>query len=142
MILGQEDPLEEEMAALSSILAWEIPQTEAGYSPLCHERIKHLRDWRLPRRLSGKESAWQTGDIDSIPGPGRSPGEEKQQPTPAFLPGKSHGRRQATVHGVGKNQIGLRDSTTKATTTTTYTLIMLKSIFYYVFNVLLPYSRE
>ena len=26
--LGQEDPLEEEMATHSSILAWEIPQTE------------------------------------------------------------------------------------------------------------------
>ena len=26
--LGQEDPLEKEMAALSSILAWEVPWTE------------------------------------------------------------------------------------------------------------------
>ena len=26
--LGQEDPLEEEMATYSNILAWEIPQTE------------------------------------------------------------------------------------------------------------------
>ena len=26
--LGQEDPLEQEMATHSSILAWEIPQTE------------------------------------------------------------------------------------------------------------------
>ena len=26
--LGQEDPLEEDMATLSSILAWEIPWTE------------------------------------------------------------------------------------------------------------------
>ena len=33
--LGQEDPLEEGMAAYSSILAWRIPWTEslAGYSP-------------------------------------------------------------------------------------------------------------
>ena len=33
--LGQEDPLEKEMANHSSILVWEIPQTEeaAGYSP-------------------------------------------------------------------------------------------------------------
>ena len=33
--LGQEDPLEEEMATYSRILAWEIPWTEelAGYSP-------------------------------------------------------------------------------------------------------------
>ena len=33
--LGQEDPLEEGVATLSSILAWRIPWTEglAGYSP-------------------------------------------------------------------------------------------------------------
>ena len=32
--LGQEDPLEEEMATHSSILAWRIPQrTLVGYSP-------------------------------------------------------------------------------------------------------------
>ena len=33
--LGQEDPLEKEMATHSSILAWEIPWTEVlvGYSP-------------------------------------------------------------------------------------------------------------
>ena len=32
--LGWEDPLEEEMAAHSSILAWRIPWTEeSGYSP-------------------------------------------------------------------------------------------------------------
>ena len=32
--LGQEEPLEEEMASYCSILAWEIPWTEeSGYSP-------------------------------------------------------------------------------------------------------------
>ena len=33
--LGQEDPLEKQMATYSSILAWEIPWTEdlVGYSP-------------------------------------------------------------------------------------------------------------
>ena len=33
--LGQEDPMEKEMATHASILAWEIPWTEdpAGYSP-------------------------------------------------------------------------------------------------------------
>ena len=36
--LGQEDPLEEGMAAHSSILAWRVPTDKrrlAGYSPLC-----------------------------------------------------------------------------------------------------------
>ena len=31
--LGQEDPLEKGMATHSSILAWRIPWTEAGYNP-------------------------------------------------------------------------------------------------------------
>ena len=31
--LGQEDPLEEEMATHSSILAWEIPWTEESGGP-------------------------------------------------------------------------------------------------------------
>ena len=38
--LGREDPLEEEMAIHSSILAWEIPQTEermVGYGPEGHK---------------------------------------------------------------------------------------------------------
>ena len=37
--LGQEDPLEEEMATHSSILAWELPWTEepGGYSPQGHK---------------------------------------------------------------------------------------------------------
>ena len=41
--LGQEDPLEKEMAAHSSILAWEVPWTgEPGeLSPWGHERIRH-----------------------------------------------------------------------------------------------------
>ena len=33
------------------------------------------------------------GDIGSIPGPGRFPWRRKCQPTPVFLPGKSHGQR-------------------------------------------------
>ena len=34
-----------------------------------------------------------TGAAVSIPGSGRSPGENKWQPTAVFLPGKSHGQR-------------------------------------------------
>ena len=40
--LGQEDPLEEEMAIHSSILAWRIPWTQrsrAGYSPWVHKEL-------------------------------------------------------------------------------------------------------
>ena len=39
--LGQEDPLEEGMAALSSIVAWRIPRTEepGGYSSWGHKEL-------------------------------------------------------------------------------------------------------
>ena len=40
-----------------------------------------------------KESACNVGDLASIPGLGRSPGEEKWQSTPVFLPRESHGQR-------------------------------------------------
>ena len=43
--LGQEDPLEEEMATLSSILAWKIPWTEepGGLQSMALQRVEH--DW-------------------------------------------------------------------------------------------------
>ena len=41
--LGQDDPLEEEMATHSSILAWEIPWTEesGGLQSMRMQRVKH-----------------------------------------------------------------------------------------------------
>ena len=41
--LGQEDPLEKEMATHSSILAWEIPQTEEcdGLQSMGTQRVGH-----------------------------------------------------------------------------------------------------
>ena len=41
--LGQEDPLEKEMATRSSILAWEIPWTEepGGLQPMGLHRVRH-----------------------------------------------------------------------------------------------------
>ena len=40
--LGQEDPLEEEMATHSSILAWKIPWTEepSGLQSMDHKRVE------------------------------------------------------------------------------------------------------
>ena len=35
--LGREDPLEEEMATHSSILAWKIPWSLVGFSPWGHK---------------------------------------------------------------------------------------------------------
>ena len=44
--LGQQDPLEKEMATHSSILAWEIPgqRSLVGYSPLGHKSWTRLSD--------------------------------------------------------------------------------------------------
>ena len=37
--LGQDDPLEKEMATHSCILAWKIPWTEVGYSPWGRKKL-------------------------------------------------------------------------------------------------------
>ena len=47
----------------------------------------------FPAGSDGKAFAYNAGDPGSIPGSGRSLGEGKWQPTPIFLPGKSHGWR-------------------------------------------------
>ena len=54
------------------------------------------------------------GDLGSIPGSGRFPGEGNGNPTPVLLPRKSHGRRslmQTTVHGVAKSRTQLSNFT-------------------------------
>jgi len=47
----------------------------------------------FPGSSEGKESAYNAGDLDSILGLGISPWRREWQPTPAFLPGESHGQR-------------------------------------------------
>ena len=58
---------------------------------------------KFPRWHSGKvvkSPPAHAGGVDSIPGSGKIPWRRTWQPTPVFLPGKSHG-----VHGVTKSQI-------------------------------------
>jgi len=60
--LGREDPLEKEIAAHSSSLAWKIPWTEEPTRLLCPWGRKELdmtERLHFPRWLSGKEAAWQ-----------------------------------------------------------------------------------
>ena len=45
----------------------------------------------FPGSSNGKEPACNSGDLSSIPGSGRSPGEGRG--IPVFLPGKFHGQR-------------------------------------------------
>ena len=46
----------------------------------------------FPGGLASKESACNAGDLGSVPGLGKSPGEGHIKSTPAFLPGKFHGQ--------------------------------------------------
>ena len=46
--LGQEDPLEKEIAIHSSILAWRIPWTEVGYSPGVHKESDTTEPLHFP----------------------------------------------------------------------------------------------
>ena len=53
--------------------------------------------------LRRKAPVYNVGDLGSIPGSERFPGRRKWQPTPVFLPRKSHGQR-SLVHGVAKSK--------------------------------------
>ena len=74
--LGQEDPLEKEMATHCNILAWETPWTRslAGYSPWGHkesdttERLNHLQGfWSLGTgdsdKADSKRRVFVTNDL-------------------------------------------------------------------------------
>ena len=61
----------------------------------------------FPGSSSGKESACSAGDLGSIPGSEKSPGEGNGYPFQSFLPGESHGQRSLVgyiVHGVAKSR--------------------------------------
>ena len=60
----------------------------------------------FPGGSASKGSAWNAGDPGSIPGLGRFSGEGNGNPTPVFLPGKSHGQRSL----VGSNPWGNKES--------------------------------
>ena len=76
--------------------------------------------WQKPEKFmargggsAGKEpacNAGDTGDADSIPGQGSPPGGG--QPTPAFLPGESHGQRGLADYS---SQGHIEPDTTEAT---------------------------
>ena len=60
-----------------------------------------------------KEPAFNAGDVGSIPGSGRSPGEGNGNFTPVFLPGDSHGQRSLAGYSpLGHKRVG-QDLATK-----------------------------
>ena len=50
-----------------------------------------LKKTGIPLWLRGQRVCHSVGDLSSIPGVGKIPWRRKWQPTPVFLPGKSHG---------------------------------------------------
>ena len=60
----------------------------------------------FPCDSAGKESACSVGDLSSIPGLGRSPGEGKGYP---LQYSGLENFMDYTVHGVAKSQTGLRN---------------------------------
>ena len=60
----------------------------------------------FPGSLDGKEHACKEGDLGSIPGLGRSPGEGTGYPLQYSCLGKpmDRGALQPTVHGIAKSQ--------------------------------------
>ena len=64
----------------------------------------------FPGGSDGKESACNAGDPDSIPGWGRSPGEENGYPLKySCLENSMDCNRQVIVHGIAKSQMRLND---------------------------------
>ena len=75
---------------LSQALA--VPSISLLIDPFCLFASDPLRGF--PGGSDGKESACNAGDLDLIPGSGRSPGEGNEWvATPTFLPGEVHGQR-------------------------------------------------
>ena len=65
-------------------------------------------NYDFPAGSDGKVSAYNVGDPGSIPGSGKIFWRRKWQPTPVFLPGKSHGRKSL----VGYSPWGHKESDT------------------------------
>ena len=71
--LGQEDPLEEEMATHSSILAWRIPQAEEPWWATVHEGAKSCT--RLS--MHARTRAWEPQLLTPAHPRARAPQQEK-----------------------------------------------------------------
>ena len=111
--LGQEDPLEVEMATHSSILAWKIPWTEDPDRLQFMGLHRNGHDWATEQVqmcavsegfswwLSGKEPACQyrrRRRCEFNLWVRKIPWRWKWQPTPVFLPGESHGQKSLVAY--------------------------------------------
>ena len=69
--LGGEDPLQEEMATHSSILAWKFPWTEepGGLLPMGSQRVRHDRASTYPKRSSlevGEKGGLESQALETV----------------------------------------------------------------------------
>ena len=87
LILGSGRPPEKEMATHFSNLAWKIPWTKEpgrlqsmGSQSVRHDGATFTFFSGFPGDSDGKQSACNAGDLVSIPGLGRSPGEGNGYP--------------------------------------------------------------
>ena len=115
--LGQEDPLEKEMATHSSTIAWKFPWMEepGRLQSIGSQRVGHdsvtkspIYIYRLLWCLKSVGICLQCGRPGFVPWVGKIPWRRKWQPTPALLPGKSHGWRSL----VGYSPWGRKESDT------------------------------
>ena len=83
----------------------------------CHSMLASCIDRPVlcsqPRSLAGKESTCSAGNLGSIPGSGRSPGEGNGNPLQysCLENPTDRGAWQATVHGAAKSRTQLSDFT-------------------------------
>ena len=127
---GQEDPLEKQWAIHFRILG--LPWWLSGKEFVCNGRRHrrhgfdpgdgkiHWRKDRLPTPVflgfpcgsAGEESAFNAGDLGSIPGLGRSPGEGKGYPLQYFGLENS---MDCIIHGVAESNTTERLSLSRQT---------------------------
>ena len=79
-------------------------QPSQGYQSPGRVKKRATKNWGLPWWLSSQESTWNAGDAGSIPGSGRSSGEENSYPLQYSCLGNpmDRGVWQATACGVTK----------------------------------------
>ena len=103
--LGQEDPLEKEMATHSSILAWDIPGTEE-HGGLQSMGLQKSQTWLSDQTTAKVEITKPT--LQGFVVICYTYQRRQWHPTPVLLPGKSHGRRSL----VGSSRRGREESDT------------------------------
>ena len=85
---------------------WEIVEDRGAWHATVHEVTKSWTQFSNNSGSDGKESACSAGDLGSIPGLGRTPGEGKGYPLQYSGPENS---MDCIVHGLTKSQTRLSD---------------------------------